>query len=68
MPYYDYYCPVCDYTEEIQHKITETLTPPCPNMCEGYEGTPVAMKRAIGKTNFNLPGPGWAKDGYSKTP
>jgi putative FmdB family regulatory protein len=60
VPIYVYQCSACEArVEEIQK-----MTDPPPAKCDkcGKDGT---MEKRMGKTNFELKGSGWAKDGYS---
>ena len=62
MPIYVYQCSACDArVEEIQK-----FTDPAPPKCEkcGKDGT---LEKQMGKSNFELKGGGWAKDGYSSS-
>ncbi len=58
MPVYDYECPACEETLEVQHKISETPNVRCPE-CKKK------CKRVISMSSFVLKGRGWASDGYA---
>lgn len=58
MPFYDYYCPTCGETQEIEQRITEMPLFECP-ICGGQQ-----FKRLISQSSFHLVGRGWpGKDG-----
>jgi len=57
MPLVDFTCCKCSTTKEkLVKDVTELQVCDC-----GY-----IMTRQVGKTNFELKGKGWFKDGYSK--
>lgn len=37
MPTYDYFCPVCNITQELSHKMNETPTIVCDRCCGKME-------------------------------
>jgi putative FmdB family regulatory protein len=55
MPIFEYHCPKCGANFEKIVRSSDAQVP-CP--C-GHE-----LKRQIGKSNFQLKGTGWFKDGY----
>lgn len=64
MPTYDFECPKCKHTVEIQKSIhDETLPLCCEDKCDGN----IEMVQIISKSSFHLKGLGWSAEGYSKT-
>jgi putative FmdB family regulatory protein len=61
VPIYEYTCEKCGITNEIQHGISEKMSPKCPKCGE-------VMERIISLNSFQLKGSGWYKTGYTKTP
>lgn len=59
MALYEYKCPKCKNTIELQQKIDNRISPICCN-----EGCDVEMDLLISKSSFSLKGGGWFKDGY----
>lgn len=55
---YEYICKCCGHTWEMEQKITDAPPSTCPK-CEEE-----CAQRQISSGNFQLQGPGWAKDGY----
>ena len=60
MPYYDYKCPICSKTNEIQHKINEEPIIEC-SQCK------VAMLRTIYPAKVLFVGDGWTTPGLHTT-
>ena len=59
MPIYVYICGKCkEEVEEIQR-----IDDPAPEECSKC-GAKDTLRKTMGITNFQLLGPGWAKDGY----
>jgi putative FmdB family regulatory protein len=56
MPYYDYKCPTCDKTIEIQHRISEEFECTCPT-CK------IKMNQLIGTAKVFFVGDGWTTPG-----
>lgn len=58
---YEYICKNCSHTWEVEQKITDQAINICPKCNQ------LTAKRLIsGGTGFELKGPGWSSDGYSK--
>jgi putative FmdB family regulatory protein len=60
MPTYEYLCEACEHAWEQDQGIKEPPLKDCPKC-----GEPKA-KRLISNTSFQLVGPRWGVDGYSK--
>lgn len=63
MPIYEYYCDKCDCLVERLEKRGDPL-PECPT--NRAKSSPCGLIRLMSKSNFNLKGEGWDKDGYQK--
>lgn len=59
---YEYLCPSCNRTREVEHGMQETPEILC--TCNPQKSTKCI--RLISGCNFILKGDGWAKDNYSK--
>ncbi len=63
MPIYEFRCPKCRRTIELQKSIHDESAPICcEEGCDGQQ----EMERVISSSSFSLKGAGWARDGYSK--
>ncbi len=59
MPVYEYECPGCEKTFEVQQRMADDPLEKCPD-CSGQ------VKKIISKSSFQLKGGGWYADGYSQ--
>ena len=59
---YEYHCPVCELTFEVEQKITEDPLKECPHC-----GAANPKRLVSGGTGFQLVGSGWAADNYSSS-
>jgi putative FmdB family regulatory protein len=62
MPIYEYRCPACGCEEERLQRLKDPPPLCSHDRCErqGQE-----MTKLVSRTNFELKGTGWYKDGYS---
>ncbi len=59
MPVYEYECPGCEKTFEVQQRMADDPMKTCPD-CGGE------VTKLISRSSFQLKGGGWYADGYSQ--
>jgi putative FmdB family regulatory protein len=64
MPIYEYECPKCQSTIDIQQRMTEEALKDFPCHICWVDGQEVKMRRVISKSSFQLKGTGWYSSGY----
>ena len=63
MPRYQFACPKCKKSVEIDRSIRDEA----PVLCCEPECGDIEMEQIISLSNFHLKGLGWSAEGYSKT-
>ena len=61
MPVYEYECPGCEKTFEVQQRMADDPLKTCPD-CGGE------VRKLISMSSFQLKGGGWYADGYGQSP